>query len=307
MAAGQPRSPVAAIIGPTASGKSELAIAVAHQFTAHVVSADAYQLYRGLDIGTGKVTRQQREQVPHHLIDIAEPSRDVSVAEFQLWARQSVRECHDNCVTPVLVGGSSLYVRAVVDDFEFPGTDPRIRAKWQAELDRLGSVQLHRRLAQTDPEAAAQILPSNGRRIVRALEVGQLTQKPFPAELPAYASIYDDLRVIGIDIDRNVLDDRIEERVVNMWEAGWADEVHCLLRRGMANWPTASRALGYREVMQYCLGERDREDTISAIIGATRRFARRQQRIFRQDPRIIWLRHDDPQLIDAATRILVSE
>lgn len=295
---------VGAIVGPTASGKSRLALEVSRRVGGEVISADAYQVYRGLDIGTGKVPLGQRREVRHHLIDAVPPDRALSVAEFQDLGRAAIDDCHRRRVLPVIAGGSALYVRALIDDFQFPGTDARIRERWQAELDRLGPAALHRILAQRDRQAAEHILPSNGRRIVRALEVGELTGRGFQARLPAFQSVYGEVRVVGIRIDRQTLDDLIADRVISMWNAGWVTEVRSLLNHGFREWPTASRALGYGEVMAYIEGRIGADTAIQKITAATRRFARRQQRIFARDPRIVWLDYDDRDFADRASAVL---
>lgn len=300
-------SAVGTIIGPTASGKSQLALEVNERLGGEVISADAYQIYRGLDVGTGKISAEQRRGIRHHLIDAVPADQALSVAEFQELGRAAIADCHRRHVLPVVAGGSALYVRALIDDFEFPGTDIDVRKRWQAELDRLGPEALHGILAQRDQHAAEHILPSNGRRIVRALEVGELTGRGFSPRLPAFHSIYDEVRAVGIRIDRQTLDTRIADRVTKMWNAGWVAEVQDLIGRGFAKWPTASRALGYREVMAYIEGDMDRDTAIQAITAATRRFARRQQRVFARDPRIIWLDFDDDDLVDRACEIMLRQ
>ena len=199
---------IVVIVGPTASGKSDLAISLGQQLgTGEVVNADSMQLYRGMDVGTAKVAPDERGGVPHHLLDVLDVTDPGSVAEFQRLARNVVDDCFGRGVAPIVVGGSALYVRAIIDPLDFPGTDAAVRARWAAELDARGSEALHAVLAGRDPDAAAQILPSNGRRIVRALEVGELTGEPFVASMPGHDSIYPGLRMIGLDVPRDVLDD----------------------------------------------------------------------------------------------------
>jgi len=297
---------VVVIVGPTASGKSSLAVELCGRIgAAEIVNADSMQLYRGMDVGTAKITAEERRAVRHHLLDVLEVTESASVAEFQRLARAAIADCHARSVTPVLVGGSSLYVRAVIDRLDFPGTDADVRARWEAELAARGPATLHALLAERDPDAAAQILTTNGRRIVRALEVIELTGEPFVATLPPFESIYSEVTLIGVDVPREVLDARIADRVDQMWAAGLADEVRGLLPSGLAEGPTASRALGYRQVLEFLDGSMTEGEARDATIAATRAFARRQDRLFRKDPRIHWLAYDDPALIETAKAFVV--
>ena len=292
---------VLVIVGPTASGKSSLAVDLCLRLgDAEIVNADSMQLYRGMDVGTAKITPDEQRGVRHHLLDVLDVTEPASVAEFQKWAREAIADCQARGVTPVVVGGSSLYIRAVIDRLDFPGTDADVRGRWEAELASRGAEVLHALLAERDPDAAAQILPSNGRRIVRALEVIELTGEPFVAVLPPYESIYPDVTLIGLDVPRDVLDARIADRVDRMWAAGFVDEVRALLASGLPDGPTASRALGYRQILQFLDGEITDDEARDATIAGTRAFARRQDRLFRKDPRITWLAYDDPALVDAA-------
>ncbi len=293
-------SRVVAVVGPTAAGKSDLAVALASSLSGEVVSADSMQIYRGMDIGTAKVPVPERSGVTHHLMDRLDVTEPATVAEFQTWAREAIDDCLARRTVPVLVGGSALYVRAVLDRFEFPGTDPELRARLESELERDGPGALHARLATRDPEAAERILPSNGRRIVRALEVIELTGEPFTAALPTYEYAYPDVRQLGVDVPRDILDDRIAARVDAMWRAGLVDEVRGLERLGLRDGRTAGRALGYAQVLRFLAGECTEDEARAATIRATRRFARRQDSWFRKDPRITWLPFDAPDLIDRA-------
>jgi len=277
------------VIGPTASGKSALGVDIARGLGGEVVNGDAYQLYRGMDVGTAKPTEAERGGVPHHLFDVLDVTQPASVAAFQREARGMIADCHNRGVTPVLVGGSSLYVRAVLDPLDFPGTEPAVRARWQAELDRVGASALHVTLAERDPAAAAEILPSNGRRIVRALEVIELTGRPFAATMPPHESIYPHVTMLGLAVDREALDVRLAERVDRMWEAGFVDEVRRLREVGLETGDTAARAIGYQQVLAFLRGETSEDQARRDTITATRKFARRQDRLFRQDPRIHWL------------------
>ena len=292
--------PVVALVGATASGKTGLSLDLAERLGGEVVNTDAMQVYRGMDIGTAKLPEAERRGIPHHLLDLFEVTEPATVALFQGWAREAIADIRGRDATPVLVGGSALYTRAILDRFEFPGTDDSLRRELEVELERIGSHALHERLAGVDPEAAAQILPDNGRRVVRALEVVALTGRPFSASLPRleYA---DALTVqIGVDIDRPTLDERIARRVEEMFAGGFVEEVEALLARGLAEGRTASRAIGYREVMGYLAGDRSLAEAIEQTTVATRRFARRQDSWFRKDPRIVWVAHDDPDRVDKA-------
>uniref|UniRef100_UPI003FA36C17 tRNA (adenosine(37)-N6)-dimethylallyltransferase MiaA n=1 Tax=Nocardioides sp. N13(2025) TaxID=3453405 RepID=UPI003FA36C17 len=292
--------PIVALVGATASGKTGLSLRLAERLGGEVVNTDAMQVYRGMDIGTAKLPVAERRGIPHHLLDLLDVTEPATVALFQGWARDAVDDLRARGATPVLVGGSALYTRAIVDRFEFPGTDDSLRRELEVELERVGSPALHERLAGVDPEAAAQIQPDNGRRVVRALEVIALTGRPFSASLPRleYA---DPLTVqVGVDIDRPTLDARIEARVDDMFASGFVEEVEALLARGLAEGRTASRAIGYREVMGFLAGDRTLAEAIEQTKTATRRFARRQDSWFRKDPRIVWVAHDDPDRVDKA-------
>jgi tRNA dimethylallyltransferase len=292
---------VIAVVGPTASGKSALAVAVAQRLgDGEVVNADSMQVYRGMDIGTAKPSAQERSVVPHHLFDRLDVTEAASVQQFQTWAREAIADCHARGVTPVLVGGSALYVRAVVDRLDFPGTDPVVRQRWTDELERRGPAELHAELARRDPAAAAQILPSNGRRLVRALEVIELTGEPFAATMPGHDSIYPGLVMIGLDVPRAALDVRLAERVDRMWADGLVDEVRELCRHGLEQSPTAARALGYQQVLAHLRGEMTEQEVREATVTGTRKFARAQDRFFRKDPRIHWLPYDAPDVVERA-------
>jgi tRNA dimethylallyltransferase len=247
--------PIVAVVGATAAGKTGLSLDLAERLGGEIVNTDAMQVYRGMDVGTAKLPEPERRGIPHHLLDVLDVTEPLTVAEFQARARAAVAEIRERGRTPVLVGGSALYTRAVLDRFEFPGTDPAVRRDLEAELARLGAPSLHRRLAEVDPAAAAQILPDNGRRVVRALEVVAITGRPFSATLPRPE--YADPRSvqIGVDIDRPTLDARIDERVRAMFDAGLVEEVRLLLAAGLARGRTARTAIGYREVAAYLAGE----------------------------------------------------
>jgi tRNA isopentenyltransferase (miaA) len=290
---------VLAVVGPTATGKSELGLALAERFGGEVVNADSMQLYRGMDVGTAKLTGEHQRGVRHHLLDIWEVTETASVAEYQRLARAAVEDILDRGRVPVLVGGSGLYVRAVLDDMRFPGTDQDLRAQLEADLADLGAPALHRRLVGLDPAAAQAILPSNGRRLVRALEVIALTGRPFTATLPAPRPMY---AAVQIGLDRADLDSRIDRRVDLMWQAGLVEEVRGLVRHGLAEGRTASRALGYQQVLDLLAGNRTEQQARQDTKQATRRFARRQRSWFRRDDRLVWLDAADADMVDIAAR-----
>lgn len=284
-----PRNPrVITVVGATAAGKSDLGVALALELGGEVVNTDSMQLYRGMDIGTAKLSLEERGGVPHHLLDVWDVTQAASVAEYQRMAREVIDELLARGRTPVLVGGSGLYVRAAVDDLEFPGTDSEVRARLEEQLAAEGSGAMHRRLAEVDPLAAAAILPSNGRRIVRALEVVEITGKSFTATLPGHDSVYDTVQ-IGVRVPRAELDERIALRVDRMWEAGLVQEVEALAEVGLRDGRTASRALGYQQVLAQLAGEYSESEARAETVRATRRFARRQESWFRRDPRVHWL------------------
>ncbi len=292
--------PVVAVVGPTAAGKSSLAVEMAYALGGEVVNGDSMQVYRGMDIGTAKLASAERRGVPHHVLDLLGVDEPSTVADFQAWARAAICECRRRDVTPILVGGSALYLRAVLDEFDFPGTDEAVRARLEQELAANGSRWLHDRLAAVDPAAAAAILASNGRRLVRALEVVEITGRPYQTSLPGLTYAFDRVVQLGVDVPRDVLDERIEQRVRRMWDAGFVDEVRRLEKAGLADGRTSSRALGYRQVLRMLLGELTEEEALAETVARTRRFARRQDSWFRRDPRIRWLPFDAPDLTDQA-------
>ncbi|OKJ29507.1 tRNA (adenosine(37)-N6)-dimethylallyltransferase MiaA [Streptomyces sp. CB01580] len=288
MTSSAPAPRVITVVGPTAAGKSDLGVFLAQRLDGEVVNADSMQLYRGMDIGTAKLTLPERGDVPHHLLDIWDVTETASVAEYQRLARGEIDRLLAAGRTPVLVGGSGLYVKGAIDALEFPGTDPEVRARLEEELTERGPGALHARLAAADPEAGRAILPGNGRRIVRALEVIEITGRPFTANLPGNDAVYDTVQ-IGVDVARPELDERIALRVDRMWEAGLVDEVRDLEARGLRDGLTASRALGYQQVLAALAGECTEEEARAETIRATKRFARRQDSWFRRDARVHWL------------------
>lgn len=298
------RSSIVAIIGPTASGKSSLAVSLARRVNGEVVNADSMQLYEGMDIGTAKLAEPDRQAVPHHLLDVWPVTMSATVADYQRLANEVVEQIHQRRAIPILVGGSGLYVNAVVDQWQIPGTDSDVRRVLEGELAMFGTHVMHERLVQIDRSAAADILPTDGRRIVRALEVNQISGR-FRSRLPAGERTNDRV-LIGLDVPREVLNDRIEQRVSAMWEAGLLDEVRTLLAAGLLEGATASRALGYSQALAHLAGEFTQEQAQLRTVAATRRFARRQLAWFRRDSRITWLAFDDPQLVDHAQKLVTE-
>ncbi len=297
--------PVVAVVGPTATGKTALAVELALRLGGEVVNADSMQLYRGMDIGTAKPDAAERRGVPHHLLDLWPVRQAASVAEYARAARAEIDRLRAAGVLPLLVGGSGLYVRAVLDDLDIPGTDPAVRARLSAELAESGPAALHARLAALDPAAAAAVLPSNGRRIVRALEVVELTGGPFRATLPEPRPHYPAV-VVGLDRGTADLDARVADRVDRMWAAGFVAEVEALAAEGLREGPTASRALGYAQVLAQLDGELTAAEARERTVTATRRFVRRQRSWFRRDPATTWFDAARPDLADAAGALLAG-
>lgn len=285
-----PRWPVVvAVVGPTAVGKSSLALALAREIGGEIVNADAFQVYRGMDIGTAKPTASDRALVAHHLLDLLEVTEELGVARYQRLGRDVLAALGSRGVPAVVVGGSGLYVRALLDDLQFPGSDPEVRARWQQSLDELGPEPLHAILAERDPRAAAHILSTNGRRIVRALEVGEITGAGFTARLPVDGPPLVAHLSCGLELPRPLLDERIAARVDRMLAEGLVAEVRTLLGHGLRESRTGVRALGYRQVIDLVDGRVSEAEARASIVAATRAFARRQQRWFRRDPRTWWL------------------
>lgn len=281
-----------AIIGPTGTGKSELALAVAEQIGGEVINADAMQFYRGMDIGTAKVSVAERRGIAHHQLDVLEVTQTATVARYQRDAADDVAAIAARGAVPIVVGGSMLYLQALLDDWSFPATDPAVRARWEQRLAQLGTAALHAELAGRDPAAAAAILPTDGRRIVRALEVGELTGQPFAASAPSIGAPRWDTAIIGLDGDTAVLDARLQQRTEAMFAAGLVAEVTGLLGAGLRDGVTAGRALGYAQVITALDAGGGPDDLALAreqtFIG-TRRYVRRQRSWFRRDHRVHWL------------------
>jgi len=297
---------VIAVVGATATGKSGLANTLARALGGEVVNADSMQLYQGMDIGTAKEPEAAWQGVPHHLLGIWPVTRTANVADYQALARAAIDDIIGRGHVPVLVGGSGLYVRAALDDLHFHGTDRGTRARLETELAELGPAALHARLAAVDPAAAAVILPSNGRRIVRALEVIEITGGPFTATMPGYEQVRPAVQ-LGLTLPRPELDQRIEARVEAMWQAGLEAEVKDLVHQGLRDGKTASRALGYQQMLRHLDGELTLDEARQETVKATRRFARRQESWFRRDPRIRWLDATAETLLDEARAVIAKD
>ncbi|MCX8687632.1 tRNA (adenosine(37)-N6)-dimethylallyltransferase MiaA [Bifidobacterium sp. B4142] len=299
MTSAEPR--IVSIVGPTASGKTALGVDLAQALQergqeAHIVNADTYQMYRGMDVGTAKPSVQERQAVVHHLIDIIEPEEAMSVARFQAMARSLIADLRAQGIRPILVGGSGLYTRAVIDDLSFPGTDPAVRARLEERAQEEGPGLLFRELQARDPEAAARMDPRNVRRTVRALEVMEITGRPYSASLPRYRYLLPALQ-LGLDLPREELDRRIDQRTQAMRDQGLVDEVRRLRNRLGT---TASRALGYQQILDYLNGRTDLDSAFELIAQKTKRLARKQMGWFGRDPRIHWLNALAPDLAQQA-------
>ena len=281
------QAPIITVVGATATGKSDLALDLAEHLGGEIINTDSMQFYRGMDIGTAKLPVEERRGIPHHLIDILDVTAEANVQDFQARARTAIADIRNRGHRPILVGGSGLYVRAAVDHMEFPGTDPDIRARLEAEAaaDRWS---LHQRLRELDPTAAEKITVNDQRRIARALEVIELTGRAFSAQLPDYQEIEPTIH-LGLSMDRPILHERIAARVELMWDQGWVDEVRSLLEVGLAEGRTASRAIGYAQIRRHLDGELSAAEAKEETIVRTRQFARRQDTWFRRDPRIHWI------------------
>ena len=281
------------ICGATATGKSELAVALAKELNAEVVNADSMQVYKGMDIGTAKLTITQRDGVVHHLIDVLEISEEANVSWYQQLARDKIDELISLGKSVVVVGGTGLYIKAILDDLNFPDTDPQVRDKITEQADQLGNEIMHGKLAKLDPAAALAIPKENIRRVIRALEVIELTGKPFTANLPRQeSSKYPNAKQFGLVLDRSNLDEKIDQRVDDMWAKGFAREVSLLMTQGLEQATTAKKALGYSQIMSYLNGECDEEFAKQETKRVTRAYARRQETWFSRDDRIKWLATD---------------
>jgi tRNA dimethylallyltransferase len=290
---------VVAVVGATATGKSDLALGLAERLGGEIVNADAMQLYRGMDIGTAKLAPAERRGIPHHQLDVLEVTEEASVAAYQESSRADIAAIRGRGHRPVLVGGSGLYVRAALDRLEIPPTDPAVRARLEAEAERAGADAMHARLRSVDTDAAARILPGNVRRVVRALEVVELTGRPFSASMPVREHLTPTV-VLGLRLDRSLLDERIDRRVDRMWEQGLREETERLLGLGLRDGVTASRAIGYSQAIGVIDGDLSEQEARFDTAQATRRYARRQESWFRPDLRVVWLEADAGDLLDRA-------
>jgi tRNA dimethylallyltransferase len=293
---------VIAIVGPTAVGKTALSLEIAEKFSAEIINADAMQIYKGMDIGTAKLPLSQRRGIFHHQIDVLDPSEEANVSQYQKQSREIINDLLSKNVQPLLVGGSGLYVNSVLEDLEFPGTNLEVRAKYEEILDEKGVDALFQMLKEIDPKAAENILPNNARKIVRALEVNEITGKAFNAKLPEPSPIFSDVR-IALDMPRDLLDKRISDRVHQMFEDGFVDEVK-RLEKNLRLGKTALRALGYSQVLSLLAGEISEDEAITLTINATKKFARRQLSWFRRDPLIHWLDATSPDLFEESLRLI---
>lgn len=298
------------IVGATGTGKSELSLSLAEQLAsrgrpAEIVNADAMQLYRGMDVGTAKLTLAERRGIPHHLLDVLEPTDEASVADYQTDARTAIEAIEARGALPILVGGSGLYVSSVIQDFRFPGTDPAVRARLESELAATGPGAMYRRLLEVDAEAAGAIGATNGRRIVRALEVIELTGEPFGSGLPEEGAPWRPTVTIGLATERATLVPRLNARAAGMWEAGLLDEVRGLRETGLG--VTASRAIGYAQALAQLAGELTEAEAIEQTASLTRRYARRQVGWFRRYGDAHWLDSDDPARHANALRLAMGE
>lgn len=290
------------IVGATATGKSDLSIQLAKKLQAEIINADSMQLYRGMDIGTAKLSLEQREGIPHHLIDVLDVTQDASVAEYQGWARSKIDDLLKQGKNVVVVGGTGLYIKAILDELNFPDTDPVVRARLSIEAQQVGIDEMHARLAKLDPAAAAAIPKENVRRVVRALEVIEITGAPFTANLPrAGASYYPDAKQFGVVMQRDDLKERIDRRVDAMWENGFVEEVRSLIDKGITSAKTARAALGYSQIITFLEGAVSEEEAKEETKRATRAYARRQETWFSRDERITWLKGDTSERLDAIT------
>ena len=278
------------ISGATATGKSELAIEVAKEIGAEIISADSMQLYKGMDIGTAKLTMAERQGITHHLLDLVDIKTDVTVSWYQELARAKIDELRGAGKSVVVVGGTGLYIKAILDDLNFPETDPEVRMKLNQEAEKIGGDAMHQKLAKLDPAASLAIPKENVRRVIRALEVIEITGKPFTAILPREDSTkYPDAMQFGLAMDRESLDIRIDSRVAKMWEAGFVDEVEELINQGILEGKTAQAAIGYAQIIRMKHGSMSQEEAIEDTARATRQYARRQETWFSRDLRITWL------------------
>lgn len=296
------------VVGATATGKSELALQIAERLEGEIVNADSMQLYRGMDIGTAKLAPIDRRGISHHLIDVLDVTQDASVADYQNWARKTIDELLNLGKAVVVVGGTGLYIKSILDELNFPDTNPSVRARLSEEAERIGGDAMHERLGKLDPAAAAAIPKENIRRVVRALEVIEITGKPFTANLPREgATYYPDAMQFGLVMDRDDLKERIDKRVDLMWEAGFVDEVRSLIDKGITSGKTARAALGYSQIIEFLEGRISESEAREETKRATRAYARRQETWFSRDERIKWLKGETKERLGAILSSTISE
>lgn len=301
-----------AVVGPTGSGKSELGLQLAEymnarQRPAQIVNCDSMQFYRGMNIGTAKLSMEERRGVKHHMIDTLDIRDESTAAEYQQQVRPLIEELQANSITPILVGGSMLYIAAALNTFEFPERDAELRQQLEVELESLGSHAMHRRIAEIDPIAASRIDPLNGRRVVRALEILLITGEPFSAALPDENESWQPVLEIGLNSDRAHLVARLARRVENMWQQGLVDEAQSLISSGLREGKTSSMAIGYRQALAQLDGELSQQEAIDQTVQLTQRYARRQMSWFRRDERINWFDYQQPDLFSAVTELVAAK
>jgi tRNA dimethylallyltransferase len=301
-----------AVVGPTGSGKSELGLQLAEymnarQRPAQIVNCDSMQFYRGMNIGTAKLSMEERRGVKHHMIDTLDIRDESTAAEYQQQVRPLIEELQANSITPILVGGSMLYIAAALNTFEFPERDAELRQQLEVELEALGSHAMHRRIAEIDPIAASRIDPLNGRRVVRALEILLITGEPFSAALPDENESWQPVLEIGLNSDRAHLVERLARRVENMWQHGLVDEAQSLISSGLREGKTSSMAIGYRQALAQLDGELSQQEAIDQTVQLTQRYARRQMSWFRRDERINWFDYQQPDLFSAVTELVAAK
>lgn len=297
------RTPIA-VVGPTATGKSDLGLDLAERLGGEIVNIDAMQLYRGMDVGTAKLPPAERRGIVHHQLDVLNVTETATVARYQESASRDVEDIRARGAVPIIVGGSMMYVQSLLDEWSFPATDPQIRAHWESVLAERGVAAVHAELARVDPDAAASILPTDGRRIVRALEVVQITGQPFAASAPKIGEPRWGTVIIGVDRETEALDARIRLRTEAMFDQGLVDEVRGLVEVGLREGVTAQRAIGYAQVLAMFDGEYDLAEALERTFIGTRRYVRRQRSWFRRDPRVHWLDGADPNLVEDALQVV---
>ncbi len=301
-----------AVVGPTGSGKSELGLQLAERLIARgrraeIVNCDSMQFYRGMNIGTAKLSEVERRGIKHHMIDTLEIRDESTAAEYQQQVRPLIESLQADSVTPILVGGSMLYIAAALNTFEFPERDAELREQLEVELESLGSHALHRRIAELDSVAASRIDPANGRRVVRALEILLITGKPFSAALPDENESWQPVLEIGLNSDRAHLVDRLARRVEGMWSKGLVEEAKSLIDLGLREGKTSSMAIGYRQALAQLDGELSQEEAIAQTVQLTQRYARRQMSWFRRDERINWFDYQQPDLLESVVNLVATE